>query len=284
MLEYDYNNLLVCTLRKDGPPKLGKSDSRRSKSINLDDIKNKAISIKDKTKEKTKIKSRDKTKDKSDDSFRKETPPQLGKSVKTNSFKLYSQKLRDMSFFKYIKLNRKLILVMAVIIIIVAVGVYAANQSPPTTNKTNNTTNTTPVVSENHFDNGIVSFDYPKGWKVANGTKNPVIVTVSKDENNSFSVMNENLRNTSFAERVLIWRQNILQTGSITYENNITMDNISGYNIEATYKVNNTIYNTRGIAISKNGTAYFVIFIFNNSLLDYKNEMELVINSFHVIY
>jgi hypothetical protein len=271
-------------LRKNGPPKLGKSDSRRSKSINLDDIKDKAISIKDKTKEKAKVKSRDKTKDKSDDSFRKETPPKLGKPEKTNPLKLYLQKLRHISFFKNIKLNKKLILVLAIIVLVVAVGAFAANQSPPTTNKTNNTTNTTPVVSENHFDNGIVSFDYPKGWKVINGTKNPVIVTVSKDENNSFSVMNENLRNTSFAERVLIWRQNILQSGSITYENNITMDNISGYNIEATYKVNNTIFNTRGIAISKNGTAYFVIFIFNNSLLDYKNDMEQVINSFHVIY
>ncbi|MCE5214987.1 MAG: hypothetical protein LLF83_09755 [Methanobacterium sp.] len=271
-------------MRKDGPPKLGKSDSRRSKSINLDDIKDKAISIKDKTKEKTNVKSRDKTRNKSDDSLRKETPPKLGKPTQTNSLKLYFQKLKNIPIIKDIKLNRKLILVLAIIVLVVAVGVFAANQSPPTTNKTNNTTNTTPVVSENHFDNGIVSFDYPEGWKVTNGTKNPVIVTVSKDENNSFSVMNENLKNTTFAERVLVWRQNILQSGSITYENNITMDNISGYNIEATYKVNNTIYNTRGIAISKNNTAYFVIFIFNNSLLDYKNEMDLVINSFHVIH
>jgi hypothetical protein len=265
---------MVYTLRKDGPAKLGKSDSHKSK-INLDDLKDKAISIKDKTKEKTKVKGRNKT----DDYSRKTVPTQLAKSDQVNPLKLLFYKLKDVSLFK----NRRLILVVALIVLIVAAGVLAINHSP-SSNQTNNSTNTTPVLAENHFDNGLVSFDYPKGWKVTNSTKSPIIATVSKDENNSFSVMNENLKNTTFGERIIQWRQNILQTGDITYEGNITVNNVSGYNIEATYKVNNTIYNTRGIAISKNNTVYFVIFIFNKSLLDYKNEMDQVINSFHVIH
>jgi glutamine cyclotransferase len=169
------------------------------------------------------------------------------------------------------------------IILIGAIALYATNNMQTASNTTNNTT-ITPVIAENHFDNGLISFDYPKGWKVTNGTKAPVIVTVSKDENNSFVVMNEYLNKTSFTQRVLLWRQNIMQTGSITYESNITIDNSTGYNIEASYKVNNTTFNARGIAVEKNNTIYFIMFIFNDSLLDYKDDMNQVINSFHIIH
>jgi hypothetical protein len=111
-------------------------------------------------------------------------------------------------------------------------------------------------------------------------------VTVQKDPNNSFSVFNEVLGNTSFAELIIQWRQSILQNGQITYEGNFTMDGVNGYDIEATYNntttSNNTIYNTRGIAIDKNQTAYFIIFTFNTTSLNYKDQMDQVINSFHV--
>jgi hypothetical protein len=96
--------------------------------------------------------------------------------------------------------------------------------------------------------------------------------------------MNENLNQTSFTQRVLLWRQNIMQTGTINHESNITIDNTTGYNIEASYKVNNTTFNARGVAVSKNNTIYFIMFIFNNSLLDYKDQMDQVINSFHIIH
>ena len=75
-----------------------------------------------------------------------------------------------------------------------------------------------------------------------------------------------------------------MQSGSITYESNITIDNSTGYNIEASYKVNNTTFNARGIAVEKNNTIYFIMFIFNDSLLDYKDDMNQVINSFHIIH
>lgn len=260
-------------MRKDGPPKLGKSDNHKSKIIDLDELKDKAVSLKDKNKEKIQIKS----KVKSFDSSKKENTPKLGKSNQTSILTEYTEKLKSIPWPR----NKKLILIILLIILIGAIGVFAANNFHTTANKTNNTNNT-PKIIENHFDNGLISFDYPKGWNVTNGTKAPIIVTVSKDENNSFIVMNENLDNTTFTDRVLQWRQNILQTGDITYESNITIDNTTGYNVEASYKVNNTTYNVRGIAVSKNKTIYFVMFIFNKSLLDYKDEMDQVINSFHI--
>ncbi len=258
---------------KDSPRKLGKNDSRKSKMIDLDDLKDKAISIKDKNKDKLTSKG------KRLNTSRNGNTPKLGKSDQ--------KKVLTFSFDKFRRIpginNKRLVLVIIFIILIGIMGVLAANSFTTTPNITNNTTKVQPVL-ENHFDNGLISFDYPKGWNVTNGTKAPVIVTVSKDENNSFVVMNEYLNKTTFTERVLLWRQNILQTGAITYESNITIDNSSGYNIEASYKVNNTTYNARGVAVSKNNTIYFVMFIFNKSLLDYKDEMNQVINSFHIIH
>jgi len=82
-----------------------------------------------------------------------------------------------------------------------------------------------------------------------------LIVTVQKDPNNSFSVFSEDLGNTSFTEFIFQWRQSIMQNGEITYEGNVTMGGVNGYDIEATYNNTttntNNIYNTRGIAIEK---------------------------------
>lgn len=259
---------------KDGPRKLGKNDSRKSKIIDLDDLKEKAISIKEKSMD------RISGKEKHMDLSRKDHPPKLGKPDQKDLSTLFSDKLRRIPGIN----DKRIILGVIIIILICVIGVLAANNYTSTVNKTNNATITQTEPPVNHFDNGLISFDYPKGWNVTNGTKAPVIVTVSKDENNSFVVMNENLNKTTFAERVFLWRQNILQSGDITYESNITVDNITGYNIEASYKINNTTYNARGVAVSKNNTIYFLMFIFNRSLLDYKDEMNLVINSFHIIH
>jgi len=258
-------------LRKDDPPKLGKTDSRKSNRFKLDDLKDKTSNIKDK----------------SDQILKKDSRPKLGKSghgksISSNQGKSLSFNFDDLKEkIPWIK-DRRIIMFLALAVIIVAAGVIAGGNNHQTTlNQTNNTTIPT-ITAQNHFDNGIISFDYPNGWNVTNGTKAPLLVTVSKDENNSFSVLSEKLGNTTFAERIVQWRQTILQSGAITYEGNVTVDNSSGYNIEATYKVNSTIYNTRGVAISKNNNVYFIIFIFNKSLLDYKGEMDQVINSFHV--
>jgi hypothetical protein len=256
----------------DGPKKLSKNDSRK-KFIDLDDIKEKATSIKDKNRSKLNIK------DKAPEPFRRDNPPQLGKSDHQNILSDIYNKLRAIPLIT----DKRLILIIIFIILIGVVGFLAVNSFKTTANKTN-TTNNTPLIVDNHFDNGLISFDYPKGWNVTNGTQAPVIVTVSKDENNSFVVMNEYLNKTTFTDRVATWRQNILQTGAISYENNITIDNTTGYSIEAIYRVNNTTYNARGVAVSKNNTIYFLMFIFKGSLLDYKDEMNQVINSFHIVH
>lgn len=258
-------------MRKDGPPKLGKSDNHKSKIIDLDELKDKASTLKDKNKQKIR------NKDKSFNLPKREKSHKLGKDNQTNILTEYTDKLKCIPWIKH----KKSIIGILIIILIVAIGVLAADNPQTTSNKTNNTNNTSTIV-ENHYDNGLISFDYPKGWNVTNGTESPVIVTVSKDENNSFVVSNENLDNSTFSQRILEWRQNILQIGDITYESNITIDNSTGYNVEATYKINNTPYNLRGIAVSKDNTIYFIMFIFDGSLLDYKDEMDQVINSFYI--
>lgn len=248
------------TLRKDGPPKLGKGDSHK-KRFDLAELKDKAINRHEKS-----------------ETTSKGSPAKLGKSDQ-GGFKLNFDGLRD-------NLNRidkkRFIIIIIAFIILIVLGVFASSNSHQTSpNQTNNSTNLTPVTG-NHFNNGKISFDYPLEWNASSETTAPIIVTIGEDEYNSFSVLSENMGSTSFAERILQWRQNILQSGQITSEGNITIDNTRGYEIEAIYKVNNTTYNTRGVAIAKNNTVYFIMFIFNKSLLDYKDEMDQVINSFHV--
>lgn len=248
-------------MKKDGPPKLGKADSDNSKKFNLENLKGKAIEIKVKNPS-------------GNDGPR---PPKLGKPYAEDS---YLSKLKS----KFSSINEKKLIVAAValIVIIGLVALYANSGHHPVANHTGNSTS--PVADlQNHYDNGKISFDYPQGWNISKQkVQAPLIVTVEKDDNNSFSVFSENLGHTSFSDRVAQWRQNILQNGDITYESNITVDGIMGYNIEATYKGQDTVYNTRGIAIAKNNTAYFIIFIYNSSLLNYKGDMDQVISTFHV--
>lgn len=289
----------------DGPRKLGKDDSRKTKIIDLDDLKDlkdKAITIKDKNKGKITGKGKSlvagkglgtgkrnglgkgknlNPKGNGLSSSRKEYPSKLGKpggKSDDDVFKLFSDKLKKIPGIT----DKKIVLGVLLIILVSIIGVLAVNSFNTTHNETNTTNITTPTT--NHFENGLISFDYPLGWKVENGTSAPVIVTVSKNENNSFVVLNEDLENLTFDERVSIWRDNILQSGTINYESNITIDGAQGYNVEFTGRVNDTTFNARGVAVSRNTTIYFVMFIFDSSLLDYKDDMNLVINSFHILH
>lgn len=287
----------------DGPRKLGKNDSRKSKIIDLDDLKDKAINIKDKNKEKITGKGKSLVTGKSlgtgkgnglgkgkslspkGDGLKSSSnkyPSKLGQSAgKSNDedvFKLFSDKLKKIPGIT----DKKIIFGILLIILVCIIGVLTVNSFNATHNETNTTNVTTPTT--NHFENGLISFDYPLGWKVENGTNPPVIVTVSQNENSSFVVLNEDLENLTFDDRVSIWRDNILQSGTINYESNITIDGAQGYNVEFTGRVNDTTFNARGVAVSKNTTIYFIMFIFDSSLLDYKDDMNLVINSFHIIH
>jgi hypothetical protein len=272
-------------LRKVGPPKLDRSDSNNSK-FNLDNLKDKTSLIKDK--DSNRPPKLDKSNDDSKGYFGKARvikdsniedrtrPPKLSKS----------EDLQDK--FNNVVDNRIILGLIGLIIIIVAAALIAGVGSHKTiiSNGTNNTT--TPVtVNQNIYDNGIISFNYPQGWTVLNQqVQAPLIVTVQKDPNNSFSVFSEDLGNTSFTEFIFQWRQSIMQNGEITYEGNVTMGGVNGYDIEATYNNTttntNNIYNTRGIAIEKNDTAYIIIFTFNTTLLNDNNQMNQVINSFQV--
>ncbi len=271
-------------MRKVGPPKLDRSDSNNSK-FNLDNLRDKTSLIKDKDG------SRPPKLNKSDDS-----KGYLGKAsvikdstIDDSSRPLKLGKSEDLQD-KFGNVDNKIILgliSLIIIIIIIAAALIAGVGSHKTiiSNKTNNTT--APVtVNKNLYDNGIISFNYPSGWTVLNQqVQPPLIVTVQKDPNNSLSVFSEDLGNTSFTEFIFQWSQSIMQNGEITYEGNVTMDGVNGYDIEATYNNTtntNNIYNTRGIAIDKNDTAYIIIFTFNTTLLNYNNQMNQVINSFQV--
>jgi len=168
--------------------------------------------------------------------------------------------------------------IIILIILVAGTAMWISDQNQ--TNVSNNTTQQV-VNSTNHYNNGHISFDYPAGWNVTNGTP-PMIVSVSQDENNSFSIFREELHNQNFTYRIAKWRANILQNGIIYYEGDLTIDNITAYELEANYKPGDKVFTTRGIAFKKNDAAYFIIFVFDKALLDYKSEMDIVINSFHV--
>jgi hypothetical protein len=52
--------------------------------------------------------------------------------------------------------------------------------------------------------------------------------------------------------------------------------------VETSIKSDSTTYITRGVAFQKNKKVYFLVFVFNESLLTYKDDMDLILNSFHV--
>jgi hypothetical protein len=172
--------------------------------------------------------------------------------------------------------------IIILIILVVSAAMWVIGDNKTTTNQSNNST-THMNTLKNHFNNSNISFDYPEGWNVTNATNQAtLIVTVTDDENNSFSVFKEDLLTQNFTYRVASWRSNILAKGMIYYEGDLTIDNTTAYELEANYKPNDKVFTTRGIAFQKNNSAYFVIFVFDKPLLDYKNEMDTVINSFHV--
>lgn len=172
--------------------------------------------------------------------------------------------------------------IIILIILVVTTAMWFMSDHKAVTNQSNN--NSTQMNTlKNHFNNGNISFDYPEGWNITNVTnQSSMVVTVTHDENNSFSVFKEDLGTQNFTYRVSEWRSNILKNGMIYYEGDLTIDNITAYELEANYKPKDKVFTTRGIAFQKNNTAYFVIFVFDQALLDYKNEMDKVINSFHV--
>ncbi|MDO5835002.1 MAG: hypothetical protein Q4P17_00680 [Methanobacterium sp.] len=198
-----------------------------------------------------------------------ESEKKLRSSLKENIPKI----LREKSFLSIVG-------VIILIILVVSTAMLFIGDKQIITSQNNTTHEAQPL--KNHYNNGNISFDYPEGWNVSNGTQPPLIVTVSHDENNSFSVFKEDLGTQNFTYKVAAWRSNILANGMIYYEGDLTIDNTTAYELEANYKPGDKVFATRGIAFQKNNSVYFLIFVFDKALIDYKYEMDKVINSFHV--
>jgi hypothetical protein len=262
-------------LKKIGPFKLRKThDSDKSKKTNPLKLRRE-----DKPKKEGPIKLKRPGALRREDKPKKEGPIKLKRPGTDDSSKLSSYNLTRLGN-KFGK-KRSFLAIMGIIVLIAGVAFLAGDYKKPTLNQNkNNTTNFTTL--NNHFDNGVVSFDYPEGWNTTSNPQPPLIVTVEQNENNSFSVLSENLQNSNFTQKVLEWKTNIQKNGIIYYEGITTVDGSDAYEIQANYKPGDKIYSTRGIALVRGQTAYFIIFIFDKPLLDYKNEMDLVINSFHV--
>ncbi|BDZ71901.1 PsbP-related protein [Methanobacterium petrolearium] len=175
---------------------------------------------------------------------------------------------------------------LIILIIIIATAAMWAMDDKNIKNPSNNTSNQT-NITKNHYSDGNISFDYPEGWDVTpnnitSSSQFNLIVTVSKDENNSLSIFKEELGTQNFTYSVASWRANVIQNGMIYYEGDLTVDNCTAYEFMANYKPEDKVYTIRGIAFQKNRTGYYLMFVFDNALLNYKTEMDKVINSFHV--
>ena len=262
-------NTVVKNLKKIGSFKLGKIlDSDKTK-------KTKPIKLRkeDKNKKTKPIKLRRKDKNKKEGQIKLE--------------KAGTEYLNKLSYYNWTRLGKNIdkkksfIGILGLIFLIAAVAIWAGSYNKPALNQNKNTiTNLTSL--KNHYDNGVISFDYPKGWNITPNPQPPLIVTVEQNENNSFSILSENLQYSNFTEKVLEWKTNLQENGIIYYQGILTVDGSNAYEIQGNYKPGNKIYSTRGIALVRGQTAYFIIFIFDKPLLDYKKEMDLVINSFHV--
>ncbi|MGC9517128.1 MAG: PsbP-related protein [Methanomicrobiales archaeon] len=197
-------------------------------------------------------------------------------------------KKRNDSIFNKLKLligNGKAPIILIVIILLVLASIaylFTVNTNINSNNSTIKQKNQN-VSSIGHYEDNIISFDYPPGWKISQETvKPPLIVTVEKNLTNSFSVFSEELGNKNFVDRLKEWRETIDSQGDIYYERTLNVDGVTAYDVQSTYIVGTSTYSSRGIAIEKNRNAYFVIFVFDGPLIDYKEEMDLVIKSFHV--
>ncbi|MDI6643797.1 MAG: PsbP-related protein [Methanobacteriaceae archaeon] len=177
------------------------------------------------------------------------------------------------------------ILLIIILLLILASIAYilTANSdmsSNPTSVKNQKNKNNSSI---GHYEDKIISFNYPPAWKVSQeAVKQPMVVTIEKNLTNSFSVFREELGTKNFVDRLKEWRETIESQGDIYYERTITVDGVTAYDVQSTYAVGSNKYSSRGIAIEKNKTAYFIIFVFDGPLIDYEEEMDLVLKSFHV--
>lgn len=281
-------------MSENGPPKLRKpgtdhgkkGGSRKFKKAETN-IRERLVSIKFKKPEtaiKTKVSS---LKSKSHGNKENDGPLKLKTPATGSPEKSRTDDLKK-NAKKTVSENPLLSIVAAIVLIIIIISVALwATGDKPVINQTNNTPNNQTIL-QTHYSDGNISFDYPEGWNVTNKSGDStsqykLIVTVSKNQNNSFTVFKQDLGLKNFTYLVAAWRSNILKNGMIYYEGDLTIDNTTAYELEANYKPGNTVFTTRGIAFKKNNTAYFIIFVFDDPLLDYKDEMDKVINSFHVV-
>lgn len=183
----------------------------------------------------------------------------------------------------YLSVNRRLIFILAVVIcVVIALALFSGGKAGNET--INNQTNNSQVnATFNVYDNQDITFNYPLDWNISQEEVDPpLIVTVKQDDNNLLSVFSEDLRNITLRDKLLEYKYNLLQTSNITYEQSIVVDNAKAYDVESSIKGDSTTYVTRGVAFEKNQKVYFLVFVFNQSLLNYKDDMDLILNSFHV--
>jgi hypothetical protein len=204
----------------------------------------------------------------------------LGKKGPISRKDLISQKVHEKGGF--ISANRRLVFILtAIICLVVVFALYSGSEAGNETS-TPPSNNTQTSANFNVYDNENITFNYPLNWNVSDETEFPVMVTVYKDNNNLFSVFSEELGNMTLYDKLVKWKSNLLQTSNITYEQAITVDNTRAYDVESCIKSDSTTYVTRGVAFEKDRRVYFLVFVFNQSLLNYKDDMELILNSFHV--
>ncbi len=204
----------------------------------------------------------------------------LNKRKPQSRKELLSQKVQEKR--GYISANRRLVFILAVVIcLVVAVALYSGIQVGNETS-TNQTNNSPTNATFNIYNDDNITFNYPLDWNISEEVESPVMVTVYKDNNNLFSVFSENLGNMTLYDKLVEWKSNLLKTSNITYEQAITVDNAKAYDVETSVKSESTTFITRGVAFQKNKKVYYLVFVFNQSLLTYKDDMDLILNSFHV--
>jgi len=212
----------------------------------------------------------------------RKSPPKksLDKKGPTSRKDLLSQKVQEKR--GYISANRRLFFILAAVIcLVVGFALYSGSEAGNEAN-TNQTNNSQANATFNIYDDENITFNYPLNWNLSEEVESPVMVTVYKDNNNLLSVFSEDLGNMTLHDKLVEWKANLLQTSNITYEQAITVDNARAYDVESSIQSDSTTYVTRGVAFEKNRRVYFLVFVFNQSLLNYKDDMELILNSFHV--
>lgn len=118
------------------------------------------------------------------------------------------------------------------------------------------------VVGSKHFDNGEISFDYPSNWNMTNGTGS-VVASFTDSNGLNVTVRKQQVPDSYYdfiAHNQLSGAENVDKNFQLVSKNNITVNGITGLELNYNWKSKNGEKQRKEIWFEKNNMLYNIIF------------------------